>query len=62
MREVDHGVGDPGDSGTNPVTAMTTSCGAIHFPAVFRTYSVIKVQFLSYDACTMREVKDHLSQ
>ena len=29
-----HCVGHPGDSGTNPVTAITFSCAAIHSPAV----------------------------
>ena len=28
-------VGDPVDRGTNPVTAITFSCAAIHFPAVY---------------------------
>ena len=28
-------VGDRGDRGMNPVTAITFSCPAIHFPAVY---------------------------
>ena len=30
-----HWVGDPGDRGTNFVTAITCSCPAIHFPAMY---------------------------
>ena len=29
-----HWVGDPGESGTNPITATTFSCVPIHFPTV----------------------------
>ena len=29
------GIGDPGDTGKNPVTAITYSCAAIHFTAVY---------------------------
>ena len=30
-----HWVGNPVDMGTKPVTAITFSCAAIHFPAVY---------------------------
>ena len=26
---------NPGDKGTNPVTALTVTCAAIHYPAVY---------------------------
>ena len=32
---VKHGVGNSGDRGSNPITAIRFSCAAIHFPAVY---------------------------
>ena len=45
-----------------PVTTITFSCAAIHFPAVYITYSIIKGHFLSYHAYMVWEVKDPLSR
>ena len=35
LSRLSHWVGDPGDTGRNPVTAITFSCAAIHFPIVY---------------------------
>ena len=34
-RTLRHRVGDPGDRGMIPITAITFSCAAIHLPAVY---------------------------
>ena len=41
----------------NPITAITFICAAIHFPAGYNL-SLIRGQFLSYNAHIFREVKD----
>ena len=33
-----HGLADPGDRGTNPVTTIMFSCAAIHFPGVYNLW------------------------
>ena len=54
-------VGDARDMGMNSVTAIAFSCAAIHFPIVYITYSIIKVQFLLYHAYIIWVGKDPLS-
>ena len=55
-----HWVGDLGVRAMNPITAITFSWAAIHFPTVYN-FSAIKGQFLSYYAFMVCEVKDPLS-
>ena len=46
-------VGDPGNSGTNPITVIAFSCAVIHYPVVYNLK-----HHLSYQAYMVCKVKD----